>query len=116
MQSAVRMQEGRGVKKLELRTHLNQCFFWVNFHGVAKTGNDPNRTLAGRLNQIWLQAKYESNIFYNTLFFNVLGTTLYLNHVKKSSGFFFFFFLNLNFVQIIMAIENLKKWFSKSLI
>ncbi len=62
--SAVRMQEGlRRGKEVTTKNSPKpmNVFGGVNFFMVySQIGNDPS---AGRLNQISLQAKYESNIF-----------------------------------------------------
>jgi hypothetical protein len=51
-------------KKLELRTHLNQCFFFgVNFHGVAKLAMIQTGLGQEDWTKFFEQAKYETNIF-----------------------------------------------------
>jgi len=62
--SAVRMQEGlrRGKEVTTKNSPKPMNVFWGGqfFSWCSQIGNDPS---TGRLNQIWLQAKYESNIF-----------------------------------------------------
>jgi len=65
-------------------------FFGVNFHGVVKLAIIQTRLWQ----EDWTKFGYKLNmkvIFFKAPYFLMFWATLYLNHVKKSSGFFFLF-------------------------